>query len=189
MKSVIPRMDFNLLKSEVRELVFQELSHQECELLSNLISGMTEEQFDDRLHDILHNELDREIGYLSLKEIEEVIIDFGLNEALYIAMSNCGLCASPVESYGENVYSPAILYQAVLENISITWDDYKEWRDEQDEDEEEEEKEKTNCDDCKEPFKTVGSLTVRMMFEDKFLCKDCCVKRCDEIVVPEGVVC
>jgi hypothetical protein len=171
-------MNFQLLKNEVRELTLQELSHN---------GVMIEEQFDDLFHDILHNELDREVSYLSLKEIEEVIIDFGLNEALYIAMSNTGLSVCP--AYGENIYSPSILYQAILDNISITWDDYKEWMDEQDEEDEEEEKEKTNCDDCKEPFKTVGSLTIRMMFEDKFLCKDCCVKRCDEIVVPEGIVC
>ena len=176
-------MNFQLLKNEVKELTLQELSHR----------VMTEEQFDDNVWEILHNELNREIEYLSLKEIEEVIIDFGLNEAIYIAMSDTGI--SPCPAYGENIYSPNILYQAILNNISITWDDYKEWSDEQDEDEDEdeedEEEEKSNCDDCKELFKTVGSLTVRMMFEDKFLCKDCCVKRCDEIVVncPEGIVC
>ena len=173
-------MNFNLLKSEVRELTLQELSH----------NGVTtEEQFQDQLHDILHKELDNEVGQLSLIEIEEVIIDFGLNEALYIAMSNTGLCSSP--EHGENVYSPSILYQAVWENLDITWDDYKEYRDEEGDEEDEEEKEKTNCDDCKELFKTVGSLTIRMMFDDKILCKDCCVKRCDAIVTPNepGIKC
>ena len=164
------KMNFTLLKNEVKELTLQELSHK----------IMTEEQFDDNVWEIFHNELDREIGYLSLKEIDEILVDFGLNEALYIAMSNTGLCSSP--EHGENIYSPSILYQAVRENTSITWDDYKEWKDDQDGDEdEEEEKEKTNCDDCKEPFKTVGSLTIKMMFDDKMLCKDCCIKRCDAV--------
>lgn len=182
MRSVIPRMNFKLFKNEVKELVLQELSN-------NRVT--TEEQFDDLLHETLHYELDREIGYLSLKEIEEVIIDFGLNEALYIAMSNCGLSASP--EHGENIYSPSILYQAVWENLDIAWDDYKEdyMNEDEDEDEEEkeEEKEKTNCDDCNDPFKKVGSMTIRMVFDRKMLCKNCCVKRCDEIVVPEGIVC
>lgn len=162
-------MDFQLLKSEVKELILQELKN----------NGVaTEEQFQDRIHEITYTELDREIEYLSLKEIGEILMDFGLDKALYIAMS-CGELSMSPPHWGENIYSPSILYQAVMENMSITWEDYQEYLEEGEEGDEgdEDDEEKKNCDDCNEPFKTVGSLTVRVLLGGEVLCRECCEKR------------
>ena len=33
-----------------------------------------------------------------------------------------------------------------------------------------------NCEECGNPFETCGSLTVRLLVVDQFLCKECCIK-------------
>jgi len=159
-------MNFQYFVNRIKDRILQEL----------LYTIKTEEQFDDKIWITIHASIDDEMKHLPLKAIDELLMDYGLNKALYLAMSNnAPLDASP--EYGENIYSPSVLNQAVWENLHITWGEYQEYREENEEDEEPEE----TCDDCNEPFKIVGSLTIKMMFDDKMLCKDCCVKRCDEI--------
>jgi len=164
-------MNFQYFVNRIKDRILQELLH----------TIKTEEQFDDKIWITLHASIDDETKHLDLKTIDELLVDYGLNKALYLAMSNNALDASP--EYGENIYSPSVLRNAILESMNITWGDYKEYKDEAEEgntEDEDEEKEET-CDDCDEPFKIVGSLTIKMMFDDKFLCKDCCVKRCEDI--------
>lgn len=162
-------MNFQEYVDEIKELTFQELVDNNVE---------REEHFTDQIWIILHDQIDKQMKHLTLTGIDELLVDYGLNKALYIAMSDNALYSSP--EYGEDIYSPSVLRSAIqdaMEKQDISWGEYQEYREENEEDEEPEE----TCDDCKEPFKTVGSLTIKMMFDDKMLCKDCCIKRCDAV--------
>ena len=108
-------MNFQLLKNEVKELIFQELFE----------DVSTKEQYEDKVHDIIHNELEREIGYLSLKEIDEIISDYGLSKAISEEMNSYG-CLNCNEEHDS--YSPSILYTITKNNLDVTWDTYWEYK-------------------------------------------------------------
>jgi len=104
-------MTFSTFKQHVQDKVFQELFE----------DVFNQEQYEDEVHDIIHNELNREISYLSLKEIDEIIAEYGLSKAISEEMDSFG-CLNCSEEYDS--YSPSILYTITKNNLDLTWDKY-----------------------------------------------------------------
>ena len=106
---------------EMKELTFQELWNYYV---------TTEEQFQDKIHDILSEEINNQISKMQLVEIDEIVHNYGISKAISLHINNFGeLYSSPEEHWGKDAYTPGLVYQIIFEGVmdSELWDEYQEY--------------------------------------------------------------
>ena len=102
-------MNYEEFVTDMKECVFQELHDKGVD---------TEEEFDEKLHEYLHDIVNDKILLLDLSDIDDIVHDYGISKAISNYIENFGeLHQSSDEHWGSNVYTPSLLYHIVFEGI------------------------------------------------------------------------
>ena len=83
-----------------------------------------EEDYDDHLGDVAHEEVDHAINCLYNGEVEELVCEFGMNSAITLYIQNFGT----VEERNVPNYDRSFLYLIVMEKINYSYSAYQEWK-------------------------------------------------------------
>lgn len=98
--------------------------------IQNYASEMTEEDFDDLVHDIEHSEVDEAVTYAFHWDVQTMVEQYGLLRALQMYEDEMGGSSNLIMSARdgkEDVLYRTLLYWIVQQNIEITWACYQDY--------------------------------------------------------------
>jgi len=108
-------MPLNEFVSSVREEIYRRVKEEQE-------GEMDEEKFNEVISDILHDEVDTQVSYKHLGEVEELVCEYGISKSFVLYMNEYG-----ADGLGDIQvqFSYRLLYAIVIDELRFDYDEFK----------------------------------------------------------------
>jgi ribosome-interacting GTPase 1 len=88
---------------------------------------MSQDAYNDKASDILHEEIDYAVTTIDLEEVEDHIHEYGIHKAFALYINEWGAEALGHITQENSKYLRCLLYTIVRDNATYSYEDYKTW--------------------------------------------------------------